>query len=267
MSRSVQKVGVAESNVGRTGPNLPPDIFQDGLCREDEEPALVYRDDGAVEAVVQAPAAGLDISDQVQRAVVFEAGVAIERGQTRAAGGRGNRPGALEDPIRPPAARGDPPPGARKPAPLRVKPPPRNSHPGGRVPRRLEERDRLGEADRLVAELVTRDQQNRARLPQRLPLVRRRSRDLVDAQLHRVHRSFSFSLPSRTAFFATIPRRPLEWEPLAADLAQRLFRHHEGATRIGVQGIGRRELLARWGGLAFGGGDNPPVLVLAADVA
>src|SRR2546422_4699617 len=58
-----------------------------------------------------------------------------------------------------------------------------------------------------------------------------------------------------------------EQSGLAADLAQRLFRHHEGATRIGVQGIGRRELLARWGGLAFGGGDNPPVLVLAADVA
>ncbi len=143
----------------------------------------------------------------------------------------------------------------------------RDIQPGRRVPRLLEERDRLGEADRLVAELVTRDQQNRARLPQRLSLVRRRSRDLVDAQLHRVHRSFSFSLPSRTAFFATIPHRPVEWEPLAADLAQRLFRHHEGATRIGVQGIGRRELLARWGGLAFGGGDNPPVLVLAADVA
>src|SRR5437667_11359641 len=104
MSRSVQKVGVAESKVGRTGPNLPPDIFQDGLCREDEEPALVYRDDGAVEAVVQAPAAGLDISDQVQRAVVFEAGVAIERGQPGAAGSREIRRGSLEDRIRPPAA-------------------------------------------------------------------------------------------------------------------------------------------------------------------
>src|SRR5207247_10067387 len=96
MSRSVQKVGVAESNVGRTGPNLPPDIFQDGLCREDEEPALVYRDDGAVEAVVQAPAAGLDISDQVQRAVVFEEGVAIERGHPGAAGTGENRRGKLE---------------------------------------------------------------------------------------------------------------------------------------------------------------------------
>src|SRR2546430_15059099 len=102
MSRSVQKVGVAESNVGRTGPNLPPDIFQDGLCREDEEPALVYRDDGAVEAVVQAPAAGLDISDQVQRAVVFEAGGAIQRGGPRAAGGRGNSRGGLGGRSRPP---------------------------------------------------------------------------------------------------------------------------------------------------------------------
>src|SRR2546426_3976008 len=117
MSRSVQKVGVAESNVGRTGPNLPPDIFQDGLCREDEEPALVYRDDGAVEAVVQAPAAGLDISDQVQRAVAFEAGGAIERGEPRAAGGRGNRPGALEGRGPPPAPRADPPPVSPHPAP------------------------------------------------------------------------------------------------------------------------------------------------------
>src|SRR2546426_10865087 len=119
MSRSVQKVGVAESNVGRTGPNLPPDIFQDGLCREDEEPALVYRDDGAVEAVVQAPAAGLDISDQVQRAVVFEAGVAIERGQPGAAGGRGNRRGAPEDRVRPPAAGVGPPEGSGNPARVR----------------------------------------------------------------------------------------------------------------------------------------------------
>src|SRR2546426_6425316 len=108
MSRSVQKVGVAESNVGRTGPSLPPDIFQDGLCREDEEPALVYRDDGAVEAVVQAPAAGLDISDQVQRAVVFEAGVAIERGQPGAAGSREIRRGTLEDRVPPPTATADP---------------------------------------------------------------------------------------------------------------------------------------------------------------
>src|SRR5947208_15640806 len=251
MSRSLRKSWVAKSNVARTGPNLPPDIFQDGLCREDEEPALVYRDDGAVEAVVQAPAAGLDISDQVQRAVVFEAGVAIERGQPGAARSREIRRGTLEDWIRPPAASVDPLEGSenrarvarsrvKRPSPLdgldevdqrdlvfptdhrvcrvlqqilrvdrsveaeeadvacrvdltdqlgrasaetqsrvhrhrdpdepsapdalSVKLLHRDIHPGRRVPRLLEERDRLGEADRLVAELVTRDQQNRARL-------------------------------------------------------------------------------------------------------
>src|SRR2546422_10185968 len=120
MSRSVQKVGVAESNVGRTGPNLPPDIFQDGLCREDEEPALVYRDDGAVEAVVQAPAAGLDISDQVQRAVAFEAGAGMQRGEPRAAGGGANLRGGAAEPGPPPRTRAYPPQGSADRAPSRV---------------------------------------------------------------------------------------------------------------------------------------------------
>src|SRR5437899_9776258 len=79
---AIQKIRVAERDVGRAGPDLPPDIFQDDLRRHDEEAAFVHRHDGTVETVVQASAAGLDVADNVLRAVAFKMRVPLQRRQS-----------------------------------------------------------------------------------------------------------------------------------------------------------------------------------------
>src|SRR5437660_2015432 len=82
---SVQKIGVAECDVGRAGPDLPPDILQDDLRRHDEEAAFVHRHDGTMQAEMQASAAGLDVANYVLRAGAFKMRVPLRRSQSRAA--------------------------------------------------------------------------------------------------------------------------------------------------------------------------------------
>src|SRR5438309_5309312 len=76
---AIQKIGVAERDVGRAGPDLPPDIFQDNLRRHDDEAAFVHRHDGTVEAVMQASAAGFNVADDTLATVVFEMCVPLQR--------------------------------------------------------------------------------------------------------------------------------------------------------------------------------------------
>src|SRR5881397_2049016 len=78
----VQKIGVAERDVGRAGQDLPPDILQDDVLRHDEEAAFVHRHDGTMQAEMQAPAAGLDVANHVLRAGAFKMRVPLQRRQS-----------------------------------------------------------------------------------------------------------------------------------------------------------------------------------------
>src|ERR1019366_5482966 len=56
VARAVEKVGVAEGDVGGAGGDLPANVLQHNLALHDAEPAAVNRDHGAVAAMVLAAA-------------------------------------------------------------------------------------------------------------------------------------------------------------------------------------------------------------------
>src|SRR5437867_3136267 len=81
MTWAIQEVGISEGDVGRANLDLPPDVLQDSLLRKDKVTALVDRDDGTMEAVMQAAAAGLHVPNQVPVAVALKMSVLAQHGQ------------------------------------------------------------------------------------------------------------------------------------------------------------------------------------------
>ena len=83
--RAVQEVGIPESDVPRPGGDEPADVLEHDVARDGEEAPAVHRRDRAVEALVQAPAARLDVPSGNEPAAVREAHVTRERLESRPA--------------------------------------------------------------------------------------------------------------------------------------------------------------------------------------
>ena len=78
MPGPIQEVWVSERDMGRAGFDLLPDVPEDHIFRYQEKTASVDRDDGTVQAGMQATPAGFHVPHDVLRAVVFKMGIPRE---------------------------------------------------------------------------------------------------------------------------------------------------------------------------------------------
>jgi hypothetical protein len=82
MSRPVEEIGVAESDVTRPSLDKRANILQNDLARHGEKPAVINGRNRAMRAVMQTPAARFDVSGQSLFAFETEARVTIEMRKT-----------------------------------------------------------------------------------------------------------------------------------------------------------------------------------------
>ncbi len=77
VTRSIEKIGITERNVGRPRIDLTPDVLQNHFSRDEEEPAVIHRHDRAMQAMVQAASAGFDGADESLSSVLIQAGILV----------------------------------------------------------------------------------------------------------------------------------------------------------------------------------------------
>ena len=85
VARPIEKIGVAERDVGRAGLDLLAHVREQDLDGHDEEAPAVDRRDGAVPAPVLAAAARLDVRHQLLPVVSLQPRVFLQRRELRAA--------------------------------------------------------------------------------------------------------------------------------------------------------------------------------------
>src|SRR5919106_2864218 len=79
MARSVQKIRITERDVGGAGPHLLSNILEHDRLGNQKEPTLVHWHDGAMQAMMLAPATRLDVADHLVRPVPFKLRIASQR--------------------------------------------------------------------------------------------------------------------------------------------------------------------------------------------
>jgi hypothetical protein len=79
MGWPIQEVGIAEGDVRGTQLDQTPDILQDNLLRNGEEPTPIDRWNRTMQAVMLTSTASLDISHAVPRAIALQLRVTLER--------------------------------------------------------------------------------------------------------------------------------------------------------------------------------------------
>src|SRR6516165_11939059 len=84
VSRTIQEVGIAKRDVRGPRADVPANVFQDDVLRNDEEPSAINGRDRTMRTQVTASTARLDVADHPAFALVFEAGILFERRQRRA---------------------------------------------------------------------------------------------------------------------------------------------------------------------------------------
>ena len=83
---TVEKIGVAEGDVGGAGGDLRANIGEHRFALDDSELAVVNRHDGTMPAEMLAAAARLGISDQPRAIALTQFGIAGEIGKAGAVG-------------------------------------------------------------------------------------------------------------------------------------------------------------------------------------
>src|SRR5919198_1220377 len=88
MTRPVEEVGVPERDVPRACSDELPDVCKDNVPRHDEVPSAIDGRDRTVQALMQTPAARLDVARGDQIATARQTDVAGERRERLATGDR-----------------------------------------------------------------------------------------------------------------------------------------------------------------------------------
>ncbi len=75
---AVQKIGIPERNMRRSGLNLPPDVLHDNILGHQKESSLIHGNDGAMAAGMETSMTGLDVADRTPLPFELEVCILVE---------------------------------------------------------------------------------------------------------------------------------------------------------------------------------------------